>query len=42
MSVEWTPKPRPNPLPSRISQDEAAAHAEFVSKLGDGAVWKTL
>lgn len=42
MSVEWTPKPRPNHLPSRISQDEAAAHAEFVSKLGDGAVWKTL
>ncbi|EEB83087.1 DNA polymerase III subunit epsilon [Roseobacter sp. GAI101] len=41
-SVDWTPKPRPNPLPSRISQDEAAAHAEFVSKLGDGAVWKTL
>lgn len=42
MSQEWTPKPRPNPLPSRIAQDEAAAHAEFVSKLGDGAVWKTL
>lgn len=41
-SVDWTPKPRPTPLPSRISQDEAAAHAEFVSKLGDGAVWKTI
>jgi DNA polymerase III subunit epsilon len=42
VSQEWAPKPRPNPLPSRISQDEAAAHAEFVSKLGDGALWKTL
>ena len=39
---EWSPKPRPNPLPSRLSQEEAAAHAEFVRKLGDGAVWKTL
>jgi DNA polymerase-3 subunit epsilon len=39
---DWSPKPRPNPLPSRLSQEEAAAHAEFVRKLGDGAVWKTL
>ncbi|MEE4188863.1 MAG: DNA polymerase III subunit epsilon [Roseobacter sp.] len=36
----WTPKPRPTPLPSRITQQEAAAHAEFVSGLGDDAVWK--
>lgn len=35
----WTPRPRPNPLPSRLSETEAAAHAEFVSKLGDDAVW---
>lgn len=41
-SQDWAPKPRPSPLPSRITQNEAAAHAEFVSKLGDGAVWKTL
>jgi DNA polymerase-3 subunit epsilon len=40
VSQEWTPKLRPDPLPSRISQDEAAAHAEFVNNLGDGAVWK--
>ena len=35
----WRPKPRPNPLPARISEGEAAAHAEFVAKLGDGAIW---
>ncbi|MGJ8546141.1 MAG: DNA polymerase III subunit epsilon [Sulfitobacter sp.] len=35
----WTPPPRPAPLPSRLSETEAAAHAEFVSKLGDDALW---
>ena len=35
----WSAKPRPTPLPSRITEKEAAAHAEFVSKLGDGALW---
>jgi len=39
-SSEWAPRPRPTPLPSRLTEQEAAAHAEFVSKLGDGAVWK--
>jgi len=37
---DWRPRPRPVPLPSRVTEDEAAAHAEFVAKLGDGAVWK--
>jgi len=37
--VEWTPRPRPVPLPSRLSEKENAAHAEFVSKLGDDALW---
>ena len=37
--ADWTPKPRSTPLPSRISEKEAAAHAEFVAKLGDDAVW---
>ena len=41
-SVQWTPKPRATPLPSRISEKEAAAHAEFVSKLGDGALWSKI
>lgn len=38
-AVAWTPKPRPTPLPSRVSEKEAAAHAEFVSKLGGDAMW---
>ena len=36
----WQPRPRPEPLPPRISAAEAEAHAEFVAKLGDEAVWK--
>ncbi|WP_282061126.1 DNA polymerase III subunit epsilon [Roseobacter litoralis] len=38
-SVDWTPRQRPTPLPSRMTEEEAAAHAEFVAKLGDDAVW---
>ncbi len=41
-SDNWRPKPRPNPLPSRITEEEAAAHVEFVDKLGDDALWKKL
>ena len=37
----WTPRPRPEPLPSRLTEEEAAAHAAFVETLGDGATWKT-
>lgn len=36
---DWRPKPRPSPLPSRITQEEAAAHAIFVEKLGEAAIW---
>lgn len=39
-SDEWHPRPRENPLESRISKEEAAAHAAFVEALGDGAIWK--
>ncbi|MDX5382463.1 MAG: DNA polymerase III subunit epsilon [Rhodobacterales bacterium] len=35
----WRPKPRPTPLPSLITQEEAAAHEAFVKGLGDGALW---
>ncbi|MDF1728986.1 MAG: DNA polymerase III subunit epsilon [Sulfitobacter sp.] len=35
----WTPPPRPAPLPPRLSDQEAAAHAAFVEKLGDDALW---
>ena len=38
---QWRPAPRPQPLPPRITQDEAAAHAAFVDGLGDDALWKT-
>ena len=35
----WRPRPRPVPLPSRLTDEEAAAHAAFVAKMGDGAFW---
>lgn len=41
-SEDWRPKARSNPLPSRLTEDEAAAHTSFVEKLGDDAVWKKL
>ena len=37
----WRASPRPTPLPSRVSKEEAAAHAAFVETLGDSALWKT-
>lgn len=36
----WRPKPRPTPLPGRISAEEQAAHADFVDKLGENALWR--
>ena len=35
----WRPQPRPVPLPSRLSQEETAAHEALVAKMGDGAIW---
>lgn len=37
--TQWTPGPRPTPLPARITEKEIAAHAEFISKLGGDALW---
>ncbi len=34
-----TRQPRPAPLPSRLTGEEAAAHSEFVKKLGEAAIW---
>ena len=34
-----TLRPRPEPLPHRLSEQEIAAHAELVAKLGDKAIW---
>ena len=38
----WRPTARPQPLPSRLTKEEAAAHEAFVETLGDGALWKKL
>ena len=37
---DWRPRPRPAPLPPRLTEEEAAAHAALVAKMGDGAIWK--
>ncbi len=36
----WTVRPRPVPLPPRLTEAEAAAHAAFVETLGEDALWK--
>ncbi|MCR9273143.1 MULTISPECIES: DNA polymerase III subunit epsilon [Mameliella] len=35
----WRPRPRSNPLPSRLTEKEKAAHAAFVETLGEEALW---
>jgi DNA polymerase III subunit epsilon len=35
----WRPKPRPEPLPPRITAEETAAHTAFIAKLGSNAIW---
>ncbi len=37
---DWRAGPRPQELPARVSEEEAAAHTAFVEALGDGAIWK--
>lgn len=39
-TVDWRPAPRPRPLASRLTSDEAAAHAAFVAAMGDAAIWQ--
>jgi len=39
---EWRARPRDKALPSRITPEEAAAHASFVDGLGADALWKKL
>jgi DNA polymerase-3 subunit epsilon len=36
----WRPRPRPEPLPPRLTAGEEAAHEAFVARLGDAALWK--
>ncbi|MEL6792341.1 MAG: DNA polymerase III subunit epsilon [Pseudomonadota bacterium] len=38
----WTPPPRPRALRSRLTDEERAAHADFVDQLGDEAVWRKI
>ncbi len=38
---DWKPTPRPAALPSRITEEERAAHKAFVDTLGDDAVWNS-
>lgn len=40
--ANWRPKPRPNALPSRLTDEEKAAHAAFVEALGKDAIWSRL
>ncbi|WP_371156001.1 DNA polymerase III subunit epsilon [Jannaschia sp. 2305UL9-9] len=40
--ANWKARPRPKPLPSRLTEAERAAHAAHVDGLGDGAIWKKL
>jgi len=35
----WAPHARSKPLAPRITEEERAAHAAFVAKLGDDALW---
>jgi DNA polymerase-3 subunit epsilon len=37
--ADWRPKPRPTPLPSRLSVEEEKAHEAFVTKLGETSLW---
>jgi DNA polymerase III subunit epsilon len=38
--ITYPPRPaRPQPLSARISDEEAAAHAAFIAKMGDKALW---
>ncbi|MDO6586434.1 DNA polymerase III subunit epsilon [Salipiger sp. 1_MG-2023] len=36
---DWRPQRRREPLPSRLTENEKAAHAAFVEKLGANALW---
>lgn len=38
-ATAWRPAPRPTPLPPRLSEAERAAHAAFISRLGDAPLW---
>jgi DNA polymerase-3 subunit epsilon len=39
-AADWTPPPRPEPLPPRLTEAERSAHEAFVEELGDAAIWR--
>ncbi len=41
-TTQWKPRPRPTPLPPRITEAEEQAHAAFVEKMGPDALWQKL
>lgn len=41
-SGPWRPSQRPNPLSSRLTEEERAAHEAFVAKMGDGSIWSKI
>ena len=36
---DWRPYARPNPLPDRVTEAEKKAHEDFVTEMGDDALW---
>lgn len=39
---DWHPESRVRPLPGRLTEDEAKAHAAFVADLGPNALWRAI
>ncbi|MDJ0640527.1 MAG: DNA polymerase III subunit epsilon [Paracoccaceae bacterium] len=39
-TAAWRPQPRKNTLPSRLTEQEKSAHADFVERMGEDALWK--
>ena len=37
---DWRAGPRPDPLPTRLTSEEAKAHEAFLAKLGEDALWR--
>ena len=39
IDAAWRPTPRPNPLPSRLTEEERSAHEAMIAKMGEAAIW---
>jgi DNA polymerase-3 subunit epsilon len=40
-AAEWRPSRRPTPLPSRLTEKENTAHAEFLDNMGGAVLWRS-